>query len=566
MSANQFQRAVLLTTFCFAALISSGLFAQEDSAEKLTAERMFAAHRVTDIKIELAEADWDKIRFQSRSFSEALTKKLPEKIFEYVKGNVTIDGILIENVGIRKKGFIGSLSTERPSLKIKFGEYIKQSPISGLDRLTLNNNKQDAGRICQYLAYKLYRESGTHAPRCGFASVTVNGKHLGVYSNVEAIKPNFLEHSFGNKSGALYEGTVTDFFQEYVEKFEAKNKRAKFDDIQNVVDALAADKMDEKQLAELERFVDVESFIKFWAMESLIGFWDGYCSNQNNYYLYHDAASDKFHFIPWGTDSAFTETSPLPPYLIRPRSVHGKAVLPNKLYRNDAIKAKYKTTLMSFLDEHWDEEKLGVEIDRLEALLRDYVLEDNQEFQEVLDQFRRFINSRRKAITGEYQKQLPKLAAKNQKPVYFSAIGTIKASFSTTWFDQEPTKAPEEQSVDVSMTINGKEVIIEDAIVYATTDKFNKDNASVVIKGKSKATGKEIIIGAGLPKSEFLVPSTESRNAAGVVLQPGILGMLNPKMKMMFGAIEIEKSSTEKGEPVKGKLNMAIGEFRGLGE
>ena len=537
-----------------------------EPAKKLTAERLFAPDHVTDIKIELAEADWDMIRTQSRSFGEALSKELAKKIFTYVKGNVTIDGVLIENVGIRKKGFIGSLSAERPSLKIKFSEYVDQSPVNGLDRLTLTNNKQHDGRICQFLSYKLFRESGTHAPRCGFASVSVNGKYLGIYSNVEAIKPEFLKNSFGDKSGALYEGTVTDFFPDYVAKFESKNKRAKSQYIRAVVDVLDVDQMSNDELEKLNRLVDVESFLKFWAMESLIGFWDGYCSNQNNYYLYRDPADEKFHFIPWGIDSAFTETSPLPPFRIRPRSVHGKAILPNKMYRNEKIQANYQSTLMSFLDEHWNEEKLIAEVDRLEAMLQDHIVEENKGFARALRSFRRFIKRRRKGIMGEFRDGNPELKRKDQKPVYLAEVGLAEATFSTTWKRSDPGKAVEGESASVLLKVNDKNVELDDVRVYAKTDDMDRDNASIVIHGKDKATGKEIILGASLAKSDFLMSSTEPKTAGGVMLQPGSFGMMNAKFKMMFGTIVFEEASTTNGEPVVGKFKMTIGEFSGMGE
>ena len=564
----ELKRFLSILVCLFALTICENVYAQNvaETAEKLTAQRLFAPDRVTDIKIQLAEADWDKIRIQSRSFGEALSKELAKKIFTYVKGNVTIDGVLIENVGIRKKGFIGSLSAERPSLKIKFSEYVDQSPISGLDRLTLNNNKQDDGRICQFLSYKLFRESGTHAPRCGFASVSVNGKHLGIYSNVEAIKPDFLKNSFGDKSGALYEGTVTDFFPEYVTKFESKNKRAKSEYINAVVDVLNVEKMTDDELEKVDQLVDVESFVKFWAMESLIGFWDGYCSNQNNYYLYRDPTNEKFYFIPWGTDSAFTENSPLPPFRIRPRSVHGKAILPNKIYRNERIQADYEATLMSFLNEHWDEEKLVAEVDRLEAMLQEHLAEENRGFKRSLRSFRRFIKRRRKGIAGEFRNGNPELKRKDQKPVYLAEIGIAEATFSTTWRNSDPGKAVEGESVSVSLTVNDKDIELVDMRVYAKTDDMDRDNASILIHGKSKATGKDIILGASLAKSDFLTPSTEPKSAGGVLLQPGTLGMFNAKFKMMFGTIAFEKTSTKKGEPVVGKLKMTVGEFSGMGE
>lgn len=534
----------------------------QNEASQLTAEMMFADDRVTQIDIEIPEADWDKIRFQARSFGEALTKELPEKIFTYVKGDVTIDGVLIKDVGIRKKGFLGSLNNDRPSLKIKFHEYVEQSPISGLDRLTLNNNNQEKGRIGQFLAFKLFRESGTHAPRCGFAAVTVNGKHLGVYSNVEAIKPNFLNHSFGDSSGALYEGTVTDFFPEFIEKFECKNKPATLDHIRAVADVLSSvDEMNDEELARVDQLIDVDSFITYWAMESMIGFWDSYCSNQNNYYLYRDPATEKFHFIPWGADSAFTETSPIPPYRIRPRSVHGKAILPNKIYRNEEVQAKYKSKLMMLLDQHWDEEKLIAEVDRLEALLKDHVQEDNPGFARAVNSYRKFIKARRKLLVKEFDKGIPELKQQDQKPIYVSEIGTVEATFKTNWFDADPGKAADDDELSFTLTVNEKLIELKGAYVYAKTDDFQKGNASIIISGKSNKSGKQIIIAVSLPKEEFLKASPDPKPCGGALVKAGMLGMINPDFKLMTGTVEIEESSTKPGEPVKGKFKMTIGNF-----
>ena len=82
-----------------------------------------------------------------------------EVCFNLYKAEISIDGTIIKNIGIRTKGFIGSLNTERPSLKVKFDEYVDQSPIQGLDRFTLNNNVQDVSLASQFLTYKLFNRS-----------------------------------------------------------------------------------------------------------------------------------------------------------------------------------------------------------------------------------------------------------------------------------------------------------------------------------------------------------------------------------------------------------------------
>jgi|TARA_B110000438_G_scaffold291595_1_gene328729 hypothetical protein len=60
--------------------------------------------------------------YQLRNFFEALQpKRQVEEVdspYTYVEASVTIGGVAFPNV-VRKKGFIGSQSTSRPSLKIK---------------------------------------------------------------------------------------------------------------------------------------------------------------------------------------------------------------------------------------------------------------------------------------------------------------------------------------------------------------------------------------------------------------------------------------------------------------
>ena len=61
--------------------------------------------------------------------------------------------------------------------------------------------------------------------------------------------------------------------------------------------------------AEIGKIVDLDSFYTFWAMEGLLGFWDGYSGNRNNFFIYLNPDTEKFHFIPWGADSLFEKYS-----------------------------------------------------------------------------------------------------------------------------------------------------------------------------------------------------------------------------------------------------------------
>ena len=146
----------------------------------------------------------------------------PPQPFTYHRGHTVVDGLAIADVGVRKKGFFGSIDSVRPSLIVDFNRYVPQQPIDGIGRLTLNNNKQDTSCVGQYLAYFLFRAAGVPAARAGFASVTVNGEGLGIYTLVEPIKKPFLARAFGDSAGSLYEGTVADLVPESLGKLEVE--------------------------------------------------------------------------------------------------------------------------------------------------------------------------------------------------------------------------------------------------------------------------------------------------------------------------------------------------------
>ena len=63
-------------------------------------------------------------------------------------------------------------------------------------------------------------------------------------------------------------------------------------------------------LVALEEIIDLDRFLSFWATEVLVGHWDGYAGNRNNYHFYREP-DGRFVFIPWGVDAVF-ETTDVP--------------------------------------------------------------------------------------------------------------------------------------------------------------------------------------------------------------------------------------------------------------
>ena len=118
-----------------------------------------------DVAIELPAEDWDALRNQTRlfydTFSGECTSSPFDSPFSWFEGSVTIDGEYLAQVDVRKKGFIGSLSSERPGLKLDLGEFVEGQTYSGARRLTLNNSVGDPSYVRQCVGYSAFRRAGS---------------------------------------------------------------------------------------------------------------------------------------------------------------------------------------------------------------------------------------------------------------------------------------------------------------------------------------------------------------------------------------------------------------------
>ena len=428
------------------------LNAESETNRELTADAIFPFDRVLKVKITVDPKDWDTIRYQGQDFLTALADRRQyhpiESPYIYVEATVSIDGVEFHRVGIRKKGFLGSLNSNRPSLKVRLNHIDKSSQIDGLTNLTFNNNQQDPSLISQFMGYRLFNAAGLPAPRCAYAHLSVNGQSLGIYSHVERIHRSFLKRNFGNDNGVLYEGTVVDFFEDWAGSFEKKIGKDKVgrQKIKQLIQVLKQDYYNMEDA--INKLVDLNSFYRFWAMEGLLGFWDGYSGNSNNFFIYFNLETDKFHFIPWGADSLFERFSPIKDDRKDPVSVKTKGLVAHKLYQLESGRQRYGQALKIILEKYWNEKELLLETKKVEELLKPYlsinqkssldlgqvenkdknkraerdVYQSVDAFAESLKKKKEFIRKRRIEIMEEIAEGMPKWNIKPQPPFLISSI------------------------------------------------------------------------------------------------------------------------------------------------
>lgn len=233
----------------------------------------------------------------------------------YLKGDITIDGVLYSNVGIKFKGnsSYSNPSTKKP-FKIDMNEYVTGQNVDGLKKFNLNNGFKDPSFMREKLALDFYNEHGLAAPRCAYTRVYLNGIYWGLYMFVEEADKTFLDDDdrFGNKQGNMFKGDPTGDLRwygsspaSYYSKYELHTNETANDwtDLVHLIDKInnsGANFQDS-----LETVLNTSSFIRHWAAMNMFVNLDSYIGSGHNYFIYHDTLSDKFEWVSWDANESF---------------------------------------------------------------------------------------------------------------------------------------------------------------------------------------------------------------------------------------------------------------------
>ena len=283
---------------------------------------------------------------------------------DYARATFYEGDTVYQNVGVRLKGGWGSFrmfdGKSKAAFTIKFNEFEKGQRFHGLRRIVLNNAVQDPSYLHEYLGYSLFRDAGIPAPRIAFANLHVNGERYGLYVQAEAVTKDFLTRWFEKTKGNLYEGPgdVLGWEELDLDSNQEKDDRSDLRKLASVIEA--AD--DDDPWDTLAEHIDIDTFAKFLALEQLLNHWDGY-TQTNNYRMYHDPDSEKFHFIPHGADQLFEN---LRGNVFRQQG----GILGRALLQTDAGKERFHKALRTVLDTVWNEEFLRQRIAEVYLLVR----------------------------------------------------------------------------------------------------------------------------------------------------------------------------------------------------
>ncbi|MFY8078119.1 MAG: CotH kinase family protein, partial [Flavobacteriales bacterium] len=213
-------------------------------------------------------------------------------------------------VGIRFRGNT-SLNAQKKSFKIILDKFIDQN-FYGLEELNLIANQNDPSLLRAKLCWDFFRNAGLPACRTSHVRVYLNGTYAGVYVNVEHIDSHFADVRFDDGTGNLwkclwgsdltFQGTNPTLYTDDAYDLVENEFLFNYSELAQFINVLNNTPLSSLP-CELEKVFNVHDYLKIMAADILLGNWDNYIFNKNNFYLYHNEKTGKLEYIPYDLDN-----------------------------------------------------------------------------------------------------------------------------------------------------------------------------------------------------------------------------------------------------------------------
>ncbi len=248
---------------------------------------------------------------------------------DYVPATVEFAGDEWTNVGIRFKGnstLRNAWNSGSPELpfKLDFDEYEDEFPeidnqrFYGFKQLSLSSPSTDASYVRAATAYDVMQDAGLIAPETAWYELFVDYGEgpvsFGIYTFVEVIDDSVIKTALGDDDGNIYEGDGTGSslalgtLDQIPDSFQKENNdEAGYDDLEALYNTLHAETRltdADQWRADMEAIFDVDTFLHWLAVNSVMVNWDTYGQAAHNFYLYHDPETDLLTWIGWDYNEA----------------------------------------------------------------------------------------------------------------------------------------------------------------------------------------------------------------------------------------------------------------------
>ena len=192
---------------------------------------------------------------------------------------------------------------------IKFDEYVDGQTYQGYSHLSIRNYgvSYDEAMLAEPVTNDAVRLAGLPATQTAFTGFCMNEEDERLYVISEIVDEEYLAKYFAYADGVLYKAEVgsTLTYQgenpsSYARSFSQETRVNEADLAPLIAFMRFLDQADDATFeSELPRYLDVEAFATYLAVNNLLVNTDSMIGMNNNYYLYYDDVAERFTLLMW---------------------------------------------------------------------------------------------------------------------------------------------------------------------------------------------------------------------------------------------------------------------------
>jgi hypothetical protein len=329
-------------------------------------------------------------------------KNLPEE--EYFPARFTWhgtagDSITFDSIGVRYKGnssFIFAKNSPKKPFKFRFDRYKAGQTFFGHERLNFSNGAKDPTNVREKIAYDVIRRY-MPAPRASFATISVSGKMIGLYTQVEQIDNGFIKRNFAKDKGNLYKSAdngATLLYKgqnqsSYEPDYDLKTNET-INDWSGFIDMIDRlnNSPDSLFVASAGAWLDLGRSARYCAFNMVFSNFDSYTGSGRNFYLYDDPSSKQFSVIPWDLNLSFgvytNNWNVITVDVVKISNLNQRP-LARRLLGNDSLRTLYLRYIKEMIDGPFYPDSISAEAIRLKPIIDSCVKADTNKLHTYAD-------------------------------------------------------------------------------------------------------------------------------------------------------------------------------------
>ena len=276
------------------------------------------------------------------------------------------------------------LETRETPYLIKFDQYEPGQRYQGYAEIAIRargHPKEDAAQLSSLLSTALFASAGLPASQMVYAGVRLNGEEANLYVIAEHVDELYIQRHFPGSDGVLYKVQPFGSFAyrgedptAYATSFEQKTQVNEAD-LAPLIDFIrfVNRATDEEFERDLPRYLDVDSFAAYLAVNNVIVNMDSLGGNGNNYYLYYDPENGQFTVLAWDMNESLGQFwfSMAPNYELDPyyKSDHPwNHLLRARFLQNERFRRLYETKYEAAFEQMYGGGFAATVVERFAAL------------------------------------------------------------------------------------------------------------------------------------------------------------------------------------------------------